>query len=97
MHLDFRVKPENDRKDTFGAAPSLSTAHSHFIANGQLAYVKHGTKQGLPLDIFFNQRYSKKYNGRLAQLVRASGLHPECREFDPLTVQADLKRGPFLF
>ena len=25
--------------------------------------------------------------GRLAQLVRASGLHPECREFDPLTVQ----------
>ena len=24
-------------------------------------------------------------NGRLAQLVRASGLHPECREFDPLT------------
>ena len=25
-------------------------------------------------------------NGRLAQLVRASGLHPECREFDPLTV-----------
>lgn len=26
-------------------------------------------------------------NGRLAQLVRASGLHPECREFDPLTVQ----------
>ena len=21
MHLDFRVKPENDRKDTFGTAP----------------------------------------------------------------------------
>ena len=30
-------------------------------------------------------------NGRLAQLVRASGLHPECREFDPLTVQ---KKNP---
>ena len=25
--------------------------------------------------------------GQLAQLVRASGLHPECREFDPLTAQ----------
>ena len=25
--------------------------------------------------------------GRLAQLVRASGLHPECRGFDPLIVQ----------
>ena len=24
-------------------------------------------------------------DGQLAQLVRASGLHPECREFDPLT------------
>ena len=23
MHLDFRVKPENDRKDTFGTAPKL--------------------------------------------------------------------------
>ena len=21
MHLDFRVKPENDRKDTFGTSP----------------------------------------------------------------------------
>ena len=25
------------------------------------------------------------FYGQLAQLVRASGLHPECREFDPLT------------
>lgn len=33
-------------------------------------------------------------DGQLAQLVRASGLHPECREFDPLT--AHLKRLGFL-
>ena len=24
MHLDFRVKPENDRKDTFGTSPCHS-------------------------------------------------------------------------
>lgn len=65
----------------------------HIPKNSTFSYVK----QVFHLDIFFNQRYSKKHNGRLAQLVRASGLHPECREFDPLTVQADLKRGPFLF
>ena len=36
--------------------------------------------------------------GRLAQLVRASGLHPECREFDPLTVQEKgLQRNEVLF
>ena len=43
------------------------------------------------------QRESRKllafFFGRLAQLVRASGLHPECREFDPLTVH----KWPFVF
>ena len=34
-------------------------------------------------------------DGRLAQLVRASGLHPECREFDPLTVHK--KERKFLY
>ena len=26
MHLDFRVKPENDRKDTFGTSPFFYAA-----------------------------------------------------------------------
>jgi len=26
MHLDFRVKPENDRKDTFGTSPLTAAA-----------------------------------------------------------------------
>ena len=46
----------------------------------------------LPVDTFMcfliysSHRNETLRYGRLAQLVRASGLHPGCREFDPLTV-----------
>ena len=37
------------------------------------------------IDFFFSVLYNSKILGRLAQLVRASGLHPECRRFDPVS------------
>lgn len=41
------------------------------------------------MSLLIYYKHHEAINGRLAQLVRASGLHPECREFDPLTVQLE--------
>ena len=33
MHLDFRVKPENDRKDTFGTSPLTAALVEQWTVN----------------------------------------------------------------
>ncbi len=50
MHLDFRVKPENDRKDTFGTSPQLHSNEVRAQPSEQIAN---------SLKAFFSNCYKK--------------------------------------